>query len=205
MKQIYRHLSYQSTTDEQALKLLQQIARQVGEPTGRVTFGGVIELDDEVHKAFRDRRIVEVDAVKMEVQFDQNLYLTINPEMNEKIRHLLDDAQLKYLRDTIEAFNDLNKLMEDVRAYREELIETAKRTEDLLKIDLRTLVESANKEEKQRLNNEFEKAKELTGKVDAGLKKIDQALKHAESAQVEAGNIVKAHTPAPRQIKMRKQ
>lgn len=204
LEQSYRHDAYQSDCLQSIAEKLEDILRAIGEPSGRVTFSGQVPVDKrELQKAFRDRRLIEVDAVQMEFEFSQNLFMSIDPKLNTKIKEILDDSQLIYLRDTLKAFQHLNELMGQMESEREKVLADCEKTRELLGVDISQLIQAKSEDDKKALSAMFEEVRKLKGQVHEGLTQMNTAIRLTEKMQAEASNEKVLNKPATRGINMR--
>jgi len=202
LEHLARHAAFNSHCHEKLCDKVNHMARSMGEPNGRVTFGGCVELNPrEARRAVEGLgHHVEAEAVRMDYEFSQNLYLTIDPKMNAQIKEALDRAPLEQLEKKFESYRKLNELIVEAEAQSKAMLEYAEKAKEAFQVDVRQLIEGETKAQKQRLAAEYDKAREERKKIDAALLRLEKGLKKVDALKAEAGNIIKASKPASRGI-----
>jgi hypothetical protein len=202
IEQLYKHSAYHSNCIEAIGKSLNHIARCVGKPDGKVTFGGVVELDPaDAREAFAGRgKHAECEAVRMGFEFSQNLFLSIDPDMNDEVKKAIGKAPIEHLQRAFENYSKLNDLVQVAEGQAESLIRYAETAKCQLQIDVSEIVRGETEAGKRRLAEEYAKAREERKQIEAALRRVEAIKKKYESLTAEASNIVKAAKPATRGI-----
>ena len=205
LEQIYAHSAFQSDCSQHMVQKIDAIAKQVGEPNGKVTFSAQVPADKrELQKVFRDKRLLKAESVTLEMQFAQNLFMGVDPKINKKVEELLADAPLEYLKNTMEAFSRVNDMVETMSENIKEVAEKRENVVALLDINLDNLIRGGIERSRLALKKEVKEVRKVKAEVREGLVAIEEAIERTKSLQSKARNVVKSKSPVVRSVKMRK-
>jgi len=176
-----------------ASKKLDDLTRKLGDPSGFLTFSGTLKTTpDEVKEAFKSSASFDLESVQMDAQFSNAIYMGLRPDADEKIRELLSEAQVEYLRTLLEQYKRLDDMIGASEERLRQSAEIAAKARADVSINLEAMASHATRKIARRLAESSVKLDAQGAQVEKALAKVTEIIKEAEAFKSRADNIIKS-------------
>ena len=204
MEQINHRFDRVENCVSEIVKHVNDISSSVCPPSGEITFAGQVRTTPEnLKKAIGHSIALNMEELIVDIQFKQGIFMGIVPKAKERIKKLLSESQIKYLKTLLEQHKRLDDALTKAENSNRHIRATSERLETNALKQMDKITKSADDKVKQGIQQAQEAAIKQEKQIVKAVGSFTEALKEMETCKAKISNIIKVKKPNSKPFSMR--
>jgi len=169
---------------------MKDLLNRFGEPVGFMDVAGVVYSDPKkLIEASKESAYLELEEAQIEVRFRSAIYMSLM-EDKTKLREILDQAQLAYLKTVFETHADLETLIKENKRKAEDVADLIQETRRSQEYNLDAIIAKKTSRISKKFERALQEVKEEKSTVEKALERLQSLTEKTETTTAKLANQV---------------